>query len=211
MTSRSSTTPRRRRSIRCARACSPSSPRPRPRPPRSSRSARRRAPKVDYHLLLLESHGLAQEAQTRMHGGLTERRLVASAQSFVASPPRPARPAPVPAIPPAPRDRLSARYLVALVARLIDELSTLARDEDSARLSTLSVDTRSPSSRARRVRRVRRRPAAAVTQLVEVPRSRRPAAPARRRDAPSSPTTRGGGPSMTARHHRPDVRRTSSR
>ena len=97
-----------------------------------------------------------------MHGGLTERLLVASEQSFVVSPAALGASACDPA---RARDRLSARYLVALAARLIDEVFTLARDEDSARLSTLSVDTRSPfRSPAERAARADDL-AAAVTQL----------------------------------------------
>lgn len=105
--------------------------------------------KVNYHLRLLESHGLVREAGTRRHGGLTERLLVATAGSFVVGPaalgvsacdPRRAR------------DRLSARYLVALAARLIGEVGTLARDDEAARLSTLAIDTEiafaSPAERA---------------------------------------------------------------
>jgi len=94
--------------------------------------------KVNYHLRLLEFHGLVHEAQTRMHGGLTERLLVATAQSFVVSP---AALGASPCDPARARDRLSARYLVALAARLISEVGALARDEDSTRLATLSVDT----------------------------------------------------------------------
>jgi DNA-binding transcriptional ArsR family regulator len=118
--------------------------------------------KVNYHLRLLESHGLVQQVQTRRHGGLTERLLVASASSFVISPAALGESACDPA---RARDRLSARYLVALAARLIHEVGALARDEDGARLSTLTVDTeiafRSPAERAAFADDL----AAAVTQL----------------------------------------------
>ena len=86
-TSRSSRAPPQRpsRSTRCARACSPSSPSRRRRRSSPSASACARQ-KVNYHLRLLESHGLVREAETRRHGGLTERLLVATASSFVVSP-----------------------------------------------------------------------------------------------------------------------------
>src|SRR5690554_7494300 len=42
--------------------------------------------KVNYHLRALESHGLVREAGKRRWGGLTERRLVASASAYVVSP-----------------------------------------------------------------------------------------------------------------------------
>lgn len=105
--------------------------------------------KVNYHLRLLESHGLVREAGTRRHGGLTERLLVASAGSFVVAPAALGASA---CDPRRARDRLSARYLVALAARLIGEVGALARDDDAARLSTLAIDTQiafaSPVERA---------------------------------------------------------------
>src|SRR5262245_20787809 len=42
--------------------------------------------KVNYHLRALEAHGLVKEATTRQWGGLTERLLVATANSYVVSP-----------------------------------------------------------------------------------------------------------------------------
>jgi DNA-binding transcriptional ArsR family regulator len=118
--------------------------------------------KVNYHLRLLESHGLVREAQTRRHGGLIERLLVASASSFVVSPGALGESACSLA---RARDRLSAQYLVALAARLIQEVGALARDEDDTRVATLSLDTeiafRSPAERAAFADEL----AAAVTQL----------------------------------------------
>jgi DNA-binding transcriptional ArsR family regulator len=105
--------------------------------------------KVNYHLRLLESHGLVREAGRRLHGGLTERLLVATAASYVVSP---AALADVACDPRRTRDRLSARYLVALAARLVQEVGALAREDETARLSTLAIDTeigfRSPAERA---------------------------------------------------------------
>ncbi len=99
--------------------------------------------KVNYHLRALEAHGLVRLAAERRWGGLTERRLVASAASYVVSPaalgtvgtvgPDPARTA----------DRLSARYLVALAARVVREVADLARraDAEGKRVATLGLDT----------------------------------------------------------------------
>ncbi|HYC76144.1 MAG TPA: helix-turn-helix domain-containing protein [Planctomycetota bacterium] len=96
--------------------------------------------KVNYHLRTLEEHGLVRVAGERRWGGLTERRLVATAASYVVSPdalgPVGADPARVP-------DRLSASYLVALAARAVREVGRLLRrsEELGKRLATLSVDT----------------------------------------------------------------------
>ena len=105
--------------------------------------------KVNYHLRLLESHGLLRAAGTRAHGGLTERLYVATAGTFVVSP---AALGDAACDPRRTRDRLSARYLVALAARLLREVGALARDDETARLSTLAIDTQiafaSPAARA---------------------------------------------------------------
>jgi DNA-binding transcriptional ArsR family regulator len=96
--------------------------------------------KVNYHLRALEAHGLVRQVDERRWGGLTERLLVATAASYVVSPGAlgaagndPAR----------ARDRLSARYLVALAARMVREVGEMARRADVAgkRLPTLAIDT----------------------------------------------------------------------
>jgi DNA-binding transcriptional ArsR family regulator len=96
--------------------------------------------RVNYHLRTLEAHGLVQVAEERRWGGLTERMLVATASSYVVSPDAlgeagsdPGRAA----------DRLSARYLIALAARMLREVALLARRADAAgsRLATLGIDT----------------------------------------------------------------------
>ncbi|HEV2786547.1 MAG TPA: helix-turn-helix domain-containing protein [Solirubrobacteraceae bacterium] len=118
--------------------------------------------KVNYHLRLLESHGLVREAGTRRHGGLTERLLVAAASSYVVSPAALGDSACDPA---RISDRMSARYLVALAARVVGEVGALARDKEGTRLSTLALDTeiafRSPAERASFADEL----VAAVTQL----------------------------------------------
>lgn len=96
--------------------------------------------KVNYHLRTLEAHGLLSMAEERKHGGLTERLLVASAASYMVSPAAMGDSMPDPAT---LRDRLSARYLIALAARLVREVAALVRRADAAgkRLPTLAIDT----------------------------------------------------------------------
>jgi DNA-binding transcriptional ArsR family regulator len=96
--------------------------------------------KVNYHLHALEAHGLVRVAETRQWGGLTERLLVATAASYVVSP---GALGPVATDPERSADRLSARYLIALAARVIREVGALLRraEEIGKRLPSLSVDT----------------------------------------------------------------------
>lgn len=95
--------------------------------------------KVNYHLRALETHGLVEVAEHRKWGGLTERRMVASAASYVVSP---EALGPVAADPGRTRDRLSASYLIALAARIVREVSDLGRRarETGKRLPSLSLD-----------------------------------------------------------------------
>lgn len=96
--------------------------------------------KVNYHLRTLEAHGLVEEASTRQWGGLTERRLVATAASYAVSP---GALGPIAADPDRGMDRLSASYLAALAARTLREIGQLLRRsrELNKRLATLSIDT----------------------------------------------------------------------
>ena len=96
--------------------------------------------KVNYHLRTLEKHGLVRVDSEKRWGGLTERRLVATASSYVVSP---GALGPVAADPGRDMDRLSASYLVALAARVIREVGQLLRksEEVNKRLATLSIDT----------------------------------------------------------------------
>jgi len=96
--------------------------------------------KANYHLNILQSQRLVKEAGQRKWGGLTERLFVASAASYVVAPGAmglastdPARTA----------DRLSASYLIALAARIVQEVSDLVRraGEAGKHLPTLSIDT----------------------------------------------------------------------
>ena len=97
--------------------------------------------KINYHLRTLESHGLVKVAEERQWGGLTERLLVATASSYIVSPDALG---PVTTDPGRRADRLSASYLIALGARLVREVSDLARRARTLekRLPTLSMDTR---------------------------------------------------------------------
>jgi DNA-binding transcriptional ArsR family regulator len=92
--------------------------------------------KVNYHLRALEAHGLARVAEERRHGGLTERLLVAGAASYVVSPGALGAAAADPA---RSRDRLSARYLIAVAARLVREVGALVARRE--RVPTLTIDT----------------------------------------------------------------------
>ncbi len=107
--------------------------------------------KVNYHLRALEKHKLVEPAEERRWGGLTERLMVASATSYVVSP---AALGPIAADPTRNTDRLSASYLIAVVARVVREVGDLWRRarENDKRLATLSIDTvirfKSPADRA---------------------------------------------------------------
>lgn len=92
--------------------------------------------KVNYHLRALEAHGLVEPAGERKHGGLTERLLVATAASYVISP---AALGTSGADPERIGDRMSARYLIALGARLVREVGNLVRSPH--RVPTLAIDT----------------------------------------------------------------------
>ena len=85
--------------------------------------------KVNYHLRTLEAHGLVTVVDSRRHGGLTERVLQATAASYLVAPI---------GDPMRVTDRLSARYLVALAARVVREVGALARRGE--RLPTLALD-----------------------------------------------------------------------
>ncbi|HET9253373.1 MAG TPA: helix-turn-helix domain-containing protein [Candidatus Eisenbacteria bacterium] len=107
--------------------------------------------KVNYHLRALEAHGLVRPAGERRWGGLVERRMVATAASYVVSPAALGDAANDPA---RASDRLSASYLIALAARVIREVGDLLRGSKEQRkhLATLAIDTevrfRSPAERA---------------------------------------------------------------
>jgi DNA-binding transcriptional ArsR family regulator len=96
--------------------------------------------KVNYHVRALEAHQLVREAGKRRWGGLTERLLVASASSYIVSPRALGS---VALDPNRDADRLSASYLLALAARIVDEVGDLLRRSRVAdkHLATMSLDT----------------------------------------------------------------------
>lgn len=96
--------------------------------------------KINYHLRALEAHDLVREAERRRWGGITERRMVATARSYVLSP---GALGPAAADPARMADRLSASYLLALAGRVVREVGGLVRKaaQTEKRLATLSIDT----------------------------------------------------------------------
>ena len=95
--------------------------------------------KVNYHLRELERHGLIELVEERRKGNVTERVLRATALSYVISPAVLAAVQPDPARSP---DRLSARWLLALGARLVRDVGALIEGATTARkpLATFGLD-----------------------------------------------------------------------
>jgi DNA-binding transcriptional ArsR family regulator len=96
--------------------------------------------KVNYHLRTLEAHGLVRAASTRRWGGIVERRLVATASSYLVCP---TALGPAASSPERTSDQLSASYLLALAGRAVREVGELLRRAlaSERRLATLSIDT----------------------------------------------------------------------
>src|SRR5262245_24352379 len=80
--------------------------------------------KLNYHLRALGAHGLVRPVEERRWGGIVERRVVATARSFVVSPAAIGEAA---NDPDRASDRLSARFLIALAARVVREVAELVR------------------------------------------------------------------------------------
>jgi DNA-binding transcriptional ArsR family regulator len=95
--------------------------------------------KVNYHLRTLEQHGLVELVTERRKGNMTERVLRATAASYVISPEALAPVAPEPARSP---DRLSARWLLALAAKLVRDVGGLVTGADRAgkKVATFAID-----------------------------------------------------------------------
>ena len=95
--------------------------------------------KVNYHLRTLEQHGLVELVEERRKGNVNERLLQATAASYVISPTALAAVQPDPARSP---DRLSARWLLAVSARLVRDVGTLITGATNAkkRLATFALD-----------------------------------------------------------------------
>jgi DNA-binding transcriptional ArsR family regulator len=96
--------------------------------------------KINYHLRLLEQHGLVRFVDERPRRGLVERRFVATASAYLVSPTALGEAAGDPV---RTADRLSAHYLLALAARLVSEVGEAVRRAERAgqRLPTLGLDT----------------------------------------------------------------------
>lgn len=94
---------------------------------------------VNYHLRTLEGFGLVHFVEGRPRRGMTERVVEATAKTYIVSPTALSEAA----AEPGPADRLSSRYLIALAARMLREVSDLARKAaDSGKpLATLAIDT----------------------------------------------------------------------
>jgi DNA-binding transcriptional ArsR family regulator len=95
--------------------------------------------KVNYHLRTLEQHGLVELVEERRKGNVNERLMQATAASYVISPTALAAVQPDPARSP---DRLSARWLLAVSARLVRDVGTLITGATKAkkRLATFALD-----------------------------------------------------------------------
>ncbi|WP_327743650.1 helix-turn-helix domain-containing protein [Streptomyces europaeiscabiei] len=95
--------------------------------------------KVNYHIKALERHGLVELAGERRKGNVTERLMRATAASYVISP------LALAAVQPDPdrfRDQFSARWLLALGARLVRDVGLLITGAAKARkrLATYALD-----------------------------------------------------------------------
>ena len=95
--------------------------------------------RVNYHLRTLEQHGLLELVEERRRGNVTERVLQATAASYVISPAALPGVAPDPARAP---DRLSARWLLAVAARLVRDVGDLITGAGRARqkVATFAID-----------------------------------------------------------------------
>lgn len=96
--------------------------------------------KVNYHLRALERHGLVELVEERRKGNCTERMLRATALSYVISPRAMAAVEPDPGRSP---DRLSARWLLALAARMVRDLGELIAGSSAAgkKLATFAIES----------------------------------------------------------------------
>lgn len=95
--------------------------------------------KVNYHLRVLESHGLVELVEERPRRGLTERVVRATASAYLVAPDVVGEHS----VDPSRVDRLSSRYLLALAARMVTEVLDLSRRAERAdkTLPTLAIDT----------------------------------------------------------------------
>jgi DNA-binding transcriptional ArsR family regulator len=120
---------------------------------------------VNYHLKTLERHGLVELVEERRKGNVTERVLQATALSYVISP------AVLNGVQPDPSrspDRLSARWLIALAARIVREVGQLLAGATKARkrLATFGMDGEVRFASAADRAAFARELTAAVTRLI---------------------------------------------
>jgi len=95
--------------------------------------------KVNYHLKELERHELVELAEERRKGSITERVYAATAASYVISPSALGAMSPDPEEAP---DQLSARWLLALGSRLVQEVGALLTGAARAhrKVATFGID-----------------------------------------------------------------------
>jgi DNA-binding transcriptional ArsR family regulator len=95
--------------------------------------------KVNYHLKLLEAHGLVEMIEERRKGNVNERIMRATAASYVISPTALGSVEPDPARSP---DQLSASWLLAVAARLVRDVGALITGAAKARkrVATFAID-----------------------------------------------------------------------
>lgn len=95
--------------------------------------------KVNYHLRMLERHGLVELVEERRRGNMTERVMQSTAASYVISPAALGAVAPDPGRAP---DRLSARWLIAVAARTVREVGELlvGATREGKRVATFAAD-----------------------------------------------------------------------
>jgi DNA-binding transcriptional ArsR family regulator len=120
---------------------------------------------VNYHLKALERHGLVALVDEHRKGNVTERVLRATAASYVISPTALAALQPDPSRSP---DRLSARWMIALAARLVRDGGELLVGAAKARkrLATFAMDGEVRFASARDRAAFAEELAAAVTSLI---------------------------------------------
>lgn len=95
--------------------------------------------KVNYHLRTLEERGLIELVEERKKGNVVERVMQATATSYVISPAALAAVRPDPSRSP---DRLSARWLLSLAARLVQDVGALitGATREQKTLATFALD-----------------------------------------------------------------------
>jgi DNA-binding transcriptional ArsR family regulator len=120
---------------------------------------------VNYHLRALEEHGLVELVEERRKGNMTERLLRATALSYVISPAALGGVEPDPSRAP---DRLSARWLIAVAAKLVRDVGELMAGASKARkrLATFAMDGEIRFASAAHRAAFAEELAAAVTSLV---------------------------------------------